>query len=201
MLRSLSIIILTGLVSPGVADTPGVLPTRTHTSYVDRAVLKLEHTLEDWRYGLLHQVQSDPANRLQPFSSDGCSGGLSDGWQYFARVIPLFKDKFGDRTPWESCCVNHDRAYWQGDTTDGFNKRLRADQVLRQCVIDFGRTHSQEFAREFNLPVGLIEQNFAITAELMFHSVRFGGKPCTVFAWRWGYGWPHCQDTRENSIQ
>jgi len=159
----------------------------------------MEREREAWRHELLKDVQSRA--KITSFTTDGCSGGMSDGWHYMARVMPLFKSKFGDKPPWEACCVIHDRAYWQGETRNGFEARLKVDQSLRQCVIDFGQKHSEEYSREFKLDTKIIQTNFTITAELMYRAVRVGGQPCTVFAWRWGYGWPHCQNNNETKQQ
>lgn len=153
---------------------------------------QIQKDLEQFRYADLAQVQADPHSHLAAFVTDGCSGGLSDGWRFLAGVMPVFKKKFGTKPPYESCCVTHDRAYWRGETEDGYNKRLRADKKLQQCVADYGKQHRDEFAREFDLPARLIETNFKIVAELMYRAVRVGGMPCTVFSWRWGYGWPAC---------
>lgn len=57
-------------------------------------------------------------NRLQPFSSDGCS---------------LFPDGFPykNENMWLKCCIEHDVAYWQGGTSQ---QRQEADQQLGVCV-------------------------------------------------------------------
>jgi hypothetical protein len=163
----------------------------------DSSLEKIERELEVWRYQALARVQAMPDNHLLPFSTDGCSGGLSDGWRFLAKTLPAFKHKFGDKPPYESCCVEHDRAYWRGETEQGFDRRLQADRRLQQCVQEFGKTHRDEFARQFNLSAQTIETNFEIVAALMYRAVRVGGGPCTVFPWRWGYGWPMCQELDE----
>lgn len=143
---------------------------------------------------LLADVQADPHNRLARFTTDGCSGGLSDGWRLLAKALPGFEHKFGNKPPYESCCIQHDRAYWRGETSQGYKKRKQADSALRQCVLEFGKTHRDEFAQQFHLPANIIENNFRIVAALMYRAVRVGGMPCTGLPWRWGYGWPQCQD-------
>jgi len=178
----MSVSLVQGDTGQGLAET------------VNHALARVERELEDWRHELLAEVQS--VAKINTFTSDGCSGGMSDGWQHLARVIPVFKNKFGDKPPWEECCVEHDRAYWQGITINGFETRLKADQSLRQCVIEFGKLHSEAYSREFNLDKIVIETNFTVTAELMYRAVRVGGQPCTVFPWRWGYGWPACADNQ-----
>lgn len=159
---------------------------------LDGKLDQIERDLEIGRYQALARVQADTHNQQAPFSTDGCSGGLSDGWRYLAMSLPAFKNKFGDKPPYEQCCVEHDRAYWQGETAQGFAKRLAADNRLQQCVADYGKTHRQEFAAEFHLSPAVIEGNFRIVAALMYRAVRLGGLPCTPFPWRWGYGWPPC---------
>jgi hypothetical protein len=36
-------------------------------------------------------------------------------------------------------------------------------------------------------------KNFRVIGDLMYFAVRAGGKPCSPFPWRWGYGWPNCE--------
>jgi hypothetical protein len=57
------------------------------------------------------------ANKLRPFTSDGCS-------------------KFPDGTPenptaWRQCCIQHDILYWKGGTQ---GERSAADRGLYECV-------------------------------------------------------------------
>jgi hypothetical protein len=160
---------------------------------VKDVIEKVERDLEEWRHNLLYQTIEQANTGIKPFTTDGCSGGMSGGWQHMARVLPAFKKNFGDNPPWESCCVTHDRAYWAGATSRGFEKRREADRAMWQCVREFGQTHSNEFSQRFSIDRNIIEQQFAITAELMYRAVRVGGQPCTPLPWRWGYGWPHCQ--------
>jgi hypothetical protein len=159
---------------------------------IDQKIDQIERDLEVARYQTLARIQADPQNQLASFVTDGCSGGLSDGWRFLAKTLPAFKRKFGNQPPYEACCVDHDRAYWRGETVHGYDKRLRADKSLQQCVLNYGKAHRAEFAAEFQLSPKIIEHNFHIVAALMYHAVRVGGGPCTPFAWRWGYGWPPC---------
>jgi len=176
----LIMLMLSGTIS--AADTTG--------SRLDQ----IQQELEQSRYRELARIQADPRNQLAVFSTDGCSGGLSDGWRYLANVLPIFKQKFGNQPPYEHCCVAHDRAYWRGEVEDGYARRMLADQTLRRCVADFGRAQRDKFAREFHLSPAAIENNFEIVAALMYRAVRAGGMPCTAFPWRWGYGWPACHE-------
>lgn len=61
-------------------------------------------------------------NRLQPFSTDGCSR-FPDG-------IPVI-----DPTKWQKCCIAHDIDYWQGGAAE---QRKTADQNLANCLSDAG---------------------------------------------------------------
>lgn len=158
----------------------------------DKPIKSLDQELEEHEMARLAEVQADPANHLTDFITDGCSGGLSAGWTTLSKTIPIFKTKFGEHPPYEFCCVTHDRAYWRGETKDGYQQRLLADKALRQCVMSYGTEHRQEFAREFNLSEETIVNNFQIISGLMYYAVRAGGKPCSYLPWRWGYGWPDC---------
>ena len=64
-------------------------------------------------------------NPPRPFTTDGCSGGMSVAW---LRVS-------GGPPPWEDACVEHDRAYWKGGSR---RERLSADRLLRRQVRDRG---------------------------------------------------------------
>ncbi|BCD98383.1 hypothetical protein MARGE09_P2584 [Marinagarivorans cellulosilyticus] len=93
----------------------------------------------------------ESAPQLLPFSTDGCSM-FPDGtvWDY---------------TLWQSCCVAHDMAYWQGGD---YMTRMAADEALRVCVDDLGEP-----------AVGVA----------MLIGVRIGGSPYWPTSFRWGYGW------------
>lgn len=140
----------------------------------------------------LEQVQRDQPDARVPFATDGCSGGMSEGWMYLAAAFPAFQEKFGRVPPWQACCVAHDREYWAGDTDGGHDKRLAADVELKQCVVRTGQDQSDVLSREWEVAAKDVEQAFAVAAELMYAAVRVGGKPCSLFPWRWGYGWPLC---------
>lgn len=159
----------------------------------ENIILKMNRDIEEWNLNQLAFVQSEPKSKLVEFETDGCSGGLSDAWNGFAKIFPEFKEHFNERPPWESCCVTHDRAYWKGDTEDGFNQRLKADKMLRQCVLNYGTENSNRLAKKFNVSEDKILTQIKLTSTLMYHAVRLGGKPCSYLPWRWGYGWPHCE--------
>lgn len=58
---------------------------------------------------------------IKPFTTDGCSGGMSKIWRMIFKKPP----------PWEGCCVDHDKPYWKGGTKE---ERLLADIKLLCCV-------------------------------------------------------------------
>ena len=60
-----------------------------------------------------------------PFTTDGCSGGLSWYWRLLHRKAP----------PWEKLCVEHERAYHAGGTRAA---RCIADQDLFAAMIKRG---------------------------------------------------------------
>ena len=140
----------------------------------------------------LHAQQTRPGVTIDSFHSDGCSGGLSDSWKTLARIWPEWARSIGKTPPWESCCVTHDRAYWRGESIDGFERRLQADLDLRLCVEQSGDEQSADIARRLGINEADVVEVFYLTADLMFHAVRIGGGPCTGLVWRWGHGWPPC---------
>jgi len=171
-----------------------------HTeSEQENVFLKMNRDLEEWNLSRLATVQSNRESKLSDFISDGCSGGLSEAWISFSKVFPQFKQHFGNKPPWETCCVSHDREYWLGDTEDGFGKRLQADILLSQCVLEYGTQNSKRLALKFNLSEEQIVTQFKITSELMYRAVRLGGQPCSYLPWRWGYGWPNCSLTKNTN--
>lgn len=137
-------------------------------------------------------IEKQKGNEITPFTTDGCSGGLSDSWAYFAGVFPKFVAHFGERPPWETCCVAHDKLYWQGETEQGFDKRQDADLALKHCVIAVGEDLAPALSERYGLTPPEVLLAFKVTGELMYRAVRVGGKPCTPFPWRWGYGWLPC---------
>ena len=148
--------------------------------------------IEEANMERLHAQQTRPGVSIDAFRSDGCSGGLSESWKTLARIWPEMAQAVGELPPWEACCVEHDRAYWRGEAVEGFEKRLRADLGLRQCVEQSGQEQAAEIAARIGIATEEVIEIFDLTAELMYHAVRIGGGPCTGLAWRWGHGWPPC---------
>lgn len=62
---------------------------------------------------------------LEPFTTDGCSGGMSILWRRLFNKPP----------PWEGFCIEHDKAYWRGGT---WLERLDADMLLFENVWKLG---------------------------------------------------------------
>ena len=106
-----------------------------------------------------------------PFTTDGCSGGMSWMWRKL----------FGCPPPWEGMCVNHDHWYWLGGT---FRKKVEADVMLMWGVfLSVWELQIQWYWRVALIPA------FALMALLMFVAVSVGGMPFLPLPWRWNYGW------------
>lgn len=67
---------------------------------------------------------------------------------------------------WVTCCLEHDRAYWQGGLV---KKRKEADRAFRSCVYEMSDSKALSL--------------------IMYSAVRVGGGPFIPVPWRWGYGW------------
>ncbi len=155
---------------------------------LDKTVEALERLQMSW----LNEEQNKPGVVIDEFSSDGCSGGMSMVWTSVAEISPIFAKRLGQHPPWQYCCVAHDWHYWRGDSIDGYNKRLRADQELRHCVRQSANQQGWQLAASLGLPPREVNEMINLTADLMYAAVRAGGKPCTGLPWRWGHGWPEC---------
>lgn len=152
--------------------------------------------LELWRHSRLTETRAQDDSVLAPFTTDGCSGGMSSVWRAVAQVFPEFRNTQGEAPPWEGCCVIHDEAYHLGgnDKTPlaSFQSRLVADQQLRSCVEAVARVDGEALQARYEQPQETIEAAFDFIADRMFDAVRIGGAPCSGLPWRWGYGWPQC---------
>ncbi len=145
---------------------------------------------EELRLRQLQTVQD--AGTIAAFSSDGCSGGQSKSWEIVAQALPEFGNRFGDKPPWESCCVAHDKVYWSGSAVEGRTKRKRADEELKQCIIATGDELTPTISSDHALPEQKVRQAFLVAADIMYRAVRLGGQPCSLLPWRWGYGFDNC---------
>lgn len=164
----------------------------------DSADDSFAHTLEVPAHRSLQSVIKDPETVLAPFETDGCSGGMSWSWRLVSDLFPDFEKAQGATPPWEACCVIHDRAYHNAggalDADASYAARLAADQALRQCVIGQGEENVAALSERYEVSQDVVRQAYETIADAMFNAVRFGGGPCSVLPWRWGYGYPLCFD-------
>ena len=156
------------------------------------------YQLEMSGHEALTALKNSPLSQLNDFVSDGCSGGLSVGWQYLAERIETYKQVLGKQPPWEACCISHDRAYHAAGGRDvsaaeSFELRRSADQLLRMCVQKTGAERSSELSSAYGIAGEEVERPSGVISSLMYRAVRIGGLPCTGLPWRWGYGWPECE--------
>ena len=136
--------------------------------------------IEEFRLRQLQAVQPDAG--IEPFTTDGCSGNQSKSWEIMARAIPAFETEFGERPPWEACCVAHDKLYWQGLVDDGYNRRLAADRELEACVAATGERLAPELSTRYDVPEERVRSTFVTISEWMYKAVRLGGQPCSLQA-------------------
>jgi len=157
----------------------------------------LERQLELHHHSDLLERMALPDSTLAAFTTDGCSGGLSIGWEYLANEIEDIRNYHGTRPPWEDCCIAHDRLYHVGAAIDAsaeesFVARKQADLALLSCVVETGNTRVEELTVKYDVSAETVETLYAAIAGLMYRAVRLGGIPCSGLPWRWGYGWPEC---------
>ncbi|AGF78250.1 hypothetical protein UWK_01692 [Desulfocapsa sulfexigens DSM 10523] len=158
----------------------------------------LERHLELILQEKLLLAKNNPNASLTKFVSDGCSGGLSVGWEYLADRVPGFEKTHGNTPPWQVCCEIHDLAYHTGGAkTDtavlSFEARRKADLDLKACVIETGDKRSAALTKAYTISETELKQIYAGIANIMYGAVRIGGMPCTDLPWRWGFGWPECK--------
>jgi hypothetical protein len=162
------------------------------------------YALEVRAHRWLAEVRSVPGVQPAPFTTDGCSGGMSSLWAFTAEHYPAFADAHEGRPPWEDCCVAHDRVYHAGgfeagagadsgsDPAAGYAARLAADEALRHCVVATVSERDPVLRELYGMTEAQVRLVYASIGAAMFHAVRLGGGPCTGLPWRWGYGYPHC---------
>ncbi len=189
-------LILCGLPTALMATVGGAQETASDSwdTAVSRAVeLPAHRWLED--------IRRAPGTRLEPFTTDGCSGGMSSLWTFAARQFPAFSAAHNGVPPWEDCCVTHDRAYHTaGDdpaAEASFDARLAADTALRTCVRATASDRDTVLEAEYNMTPAQVRTAYSAIAAGMYHAVRAGGGPCTGLPWRWGYGWPQCWERNQ----
>ena len=193
-----SLLVLLGvLLVTGCDATPGT-DTDADSASVSDTVDVLERQLEIGRHEQLVSLKSDPVSTLAEFTTDGCSGGLTIGWEYLAEKIASFQEQHGTEPPWEDCCIAHDHPYHSGGpdkvtASESFRLRKEADLELKACVMETGAQRAPVLSKEYGLSVDQVVLLYDAVAELMYRAVRVGGIPCSGLPWRWGYGWPECQ--------
>jgi hypothetical protein len=135
-------------------------------------------------------------SKLDSFTTDGCSGGLSHTWRTISDWFPKFAEAHKNSPPWEACCVMHDRTYHNAggaaDAQESYALRLAADEVLRNCVYDTRLARSSDLQAQYGLTEQQVRAAYSLIADSMFEAVRIGGFPCSGLDWRWGYGYPQC---------
>ena len=158
----------------------------------------VERSLETSRHERLLARIAENDTAISDFTTDGCSGGLSIGWEEFAARFPEFAARHGELPPWQECCVIHDRQYHAGSAgtlsaSESFERRKQADLELKTCVVDIGVQRSAALQDIYGLTEAQVRDFYEAISELMYRAVRVGGIPCTDQPWRWGYGWPRCR--------
>lgn len=142
---------------------------------------------------LMGIVATEP---LAPFTTDGCSGGLSESWNTLSDLLPQLAERHGTLPPWESCCIRHDETYHAagGASTaeESFAARYQADEDLRLCVLDTANSRISALVEEYGMTEAQIRASYEVISRAMFEAVRLGGVPCSGLPWRWGYGYPQC---------
>lgn len=184
------------IVTLGV--TGGVLLVTRDWGTPDPTMDAIERGLELERHEQLLARIAEEDSVLNDFTTDGCSGGLSIAWEEFSERFPEFAVRHGELPPWQDCCVTHDRQYHAGGTgnlsaTESFELRKLADLDLKACVVNTGVERSSAIKGIYGLTGDQVRVLYGALSELMYHAVRVGGIPCTDQPWRWGYGWPLCQ--------
>lgn len=158
----------------------------------DRIARAAEMPAHRW----LAEVRNAPEATLAPFTTDGCSGGMSALWTEMAERFPAFAEAHEGRPPWEECCVIYDRAYHLGgadpEPAASFAARQAADDALRACVAATADSRDEVLHDRYGLGPGQVRLAYATIAAAMYRAVRLGGGPCSGLPWRWGYGWPTC---------
>ncbi|TVP84146.1 MAG: hypothetical protein EA347_11215 [Thioalkalivibrio sp.] len=144
----------------------------------------------------LVEVMDRAGHAPVPFTTDGCSGGLSMAWDLIADILPAFARTHQGRPPWEACCVTHDRVYHVAGgaraARESYRARFVADEALRECVLETGVRRTPYLSETYGLSERQIAGAYGLIADAMFDAVRLGGGPCTGLPWRWGYGYPGC---------
>lgn len=173
--------------------------TRSALAADATAAERLSQALEMPAHRWLAEIRAAPGTALAPFTTDGCSGGMSSLWNFTAELYPAFAAAHEGAPPWEDCCVVHDRAYHAAgpdpDPEASYAARLAADEALRRCVVGTASARDDVLREYYGLTETQVRHVYEGIGAAMFHAVRLGGQPCTGLPWRWGYGYPHCWET------
>ncbi|MFY0691112.1 MAG: hypothetical protein JXR14_04225 [Paracoccaceae bacterium] len=157
---------------------------------------ELDRAAEMWAHERLIALKSAPGAAPAPFATDGCSGGMSVIWRDMSTSLPVLQSQIGQRPPWETCCIAHDRAYHMAggaaDAEASFTARATADWELRQCIVDTGAQIAAQTPGDPNLPTLGVTQAYTMIGDMIYSAVRLGGGPCSGLPWRWGFGYPNC---------
>lgn len=132
--------------------------------------------------------------QLAPFTTDGCSAGISDSWNtavaQFSQLSDTFATNYADleNIPFESACIEHDRLYHSG--IGGYAGRLVADNQLRNDILSYGIANVSTVQAATGLETAAQAMSlFDLVAEVVYRGVRAGGSPCTEETYAWGYGY------------
>ena len=181
----LALVLLAPLVGAAAA---GEAPT-----VIDRVELWLELPAHE----RFVATKSAPGAALAPFTTDGCSGGLSAGWAFAARHIPALVEHHGEHPPWEACCFDpRPRLPPAARATMRWRASWRAARRTRRCglcVLAEGAARQESLMADYGLSAGMVDLLYEGIAGAMYRAVRLGGAPCSRLPWRWGYGWPQCR--------
>ena len=123
----------------------------------------------------LQETRMSGQGQPNTFTTDGCSGGLSDSWKLVAKTFPDFEDAHTGQPPWERCCVTHDRAYHSAgpspEPEDSFRARLIADRTLEACVRNTGEDRIADVAVRYNVEPEQVRQAYATISGAMLEVV------------------------------
>ncbi|MFK7882336.1 hypothetical protein [Roseobacter sp.] len=174
------------LCAVALIAVPGMLYAQTTQNLSEMTEMPAHRTF------VTHSADAE----LAPFTTDGCSGGMSDVWAVTAAQFPQWAESQGEVPPWQECCVTHDRAYHNAggkkEATQSFKARLKADEDLRSCVLAQGARDRETLVIAYGISEDTLDFFYGGIAQGMYFAVRLGGVPCSGLPWRWGYGFPNC---------
>ena len=144
---------------------------------------KLSRAVEMPSHNWLAKIRAHPDTVLAPFTTDGCSGGMSSLWVFTAERYPAFAEAHEGAPPWEACCITHDHAYHSGGTDPdpeaSYSARIEADRELQRCVSATASERDDILEEHYGLSETQVRDIYQAIALAMFQAVRLGGGPCT----------------------